>query len=105
MRRETSRSVQYSGPSLLTVIKLQSGDNITSPEFVTKMEEGLARAYQIAFERQTAGGGARRRRSALLWQMVLVSTSGRSKRAVAGNVEVTVRAVFLYTVIFFLLLY
>lgn len=81
------------------MIKLQSGDNITSPEFVTKMEEGLARAYQIAFERQTAGGGARRRRSALLWQMVLVSTSGRSKRAVAGNVEVTVRAVIFYAVI------
>ncbi|XP_076471179.1 uncharacterized protein LOC143301059 [Babylonia areolata] len=86
---------------VVTVIRLRSGDDIQSQAFITAMEEGLARAYSLAFQRQQGTGGlssTRRKRFAALfggrpvhlWSERVAGVVQRRKRAVVNDVEVKI---------------
>lgn len=74
------------------MIKLQPTDNTTLPEFKTKMEEGLAKAYVIAFQRKPIANAknSRKKRFAGLLSLLVETAHTRERRAVSGNVEVKV---------------
>ncbi|KAK7500471.1 hypothetical protein BaRGS_00008378, partial [Batillaria attramentaria] len=78
---------------VVTVIRLLTDDDINSPSFINEMEQGLAKAYDIALQRKESGLSSRRKRFAVFIEKLsggLDVANVRHRRAVSGSVEVKI---------------